>query len=77
MLAKYINEHQIKRPTNPLREGGKVYSNPTEETLRELGYKDVIVEPMPEVEEGKGVMPVYTDGKMITQGWEIIDELEI
>ena len=77
MLAKYINEHQIKRPTNPLREGDKVYSNPTEETLRELGYKDLVIEPMPEVEEGKALMPVYTDGEVITQGWEIIDEPEI
>lgn len=74
MLAKYINKHQIKRPTNPIREGGKVYSNPTEETLRALGYKDVIVEPMPEIPEGKMAIPVYTDGVNIIQGWEILDE---
>lgn len=77
MLAKYIDIHTIKRPTNPIREGGKVYSNPTEETLRALGYTDVIVDPMPEVPQGKVAMPRYTDGAVIRQGWEIVDEPEI
>lgn len=76
MLYKYINENRIERAPNPLFAEGKAYSNPTDETLRALGYKDLVVQDMPEIPDGKGVMPVYTDGDVITQGWEIIDDVE-
>lgn len=76
MLYKYINENQIEHALNPLFAGGKAYSNPTDETLRLLGYKDLVVQDMPEVPEGKTIIPVYTDGEVITQGWEIIDYVE-
>lgn len=76
MLYKYINKNQIESASNPLFVGGKAYSNPTDETLHSLGYKDLVVQDMPEVPEGKMAIPVYTDGEVITQGWEIIDYVE-
>lgn len=74
MFYKYIDERQVKRAPNPIFDGGRVYSNPTDETLRALGYKELVVEDMPEVPDGKMAMPIYTDGDVITQGWEIADE---
>jgi hypothetical protein len=76
MLYKYINENRIESAPNPLFVDGKAYSNPTDETLRMLGYKDLVVQDMPEVPDGKMAIPVYTDGEVITQGWEIIDDVE-
>lgn len=74
MLYEYISRNQIKPAPNPVKRNGKVYSNPTEKTLRELGYKELVVTDMPEVPDGKIAIPVYTDGETITQGWEFIDE---
>ncbi|MBO5704531.1 MAG: hypothetical protein J6R99_00765 [Alphaproteobacteria bacterium] len=73
-MYKYISRNQIKRAPNPIKDNGRVYSNPTEKTLRELGYKELVVTDMPEVPDGKMAVPVYTDGETITQGWEIVDE---
>lgn len=74
MFAQYIDKNQVRRPTNPIFSGGKAYSNPDEKTLRALGYKELVVLDMPEVPQGKIAVPVYTDGKVITQGWELIDD---
>lgn len=76
MLYKYINKNQIEPASNPLFVEGKAYSNPTDETLRMLGYKDLVTQDVPEVPEGKMAIPVYTDGEVITQGWEIVDDVE-
>lgn len=76
MLYKYINENLIEPASNPLFVEGKAYSNPTDETLRMLGYKDLVVQDVPEIPEGKMAIPVYTDGEVITQGWEIVDDVE-
>lgn len=74
MLVKFINEHQILKPKNPIFANGKAYSNPTDETLRKLGYKELVVAPMPEVDNTKEAMPVYAeDGDVIKQDWEIIE----
>lgn len=73
MLAKYISKNRIERVRNPIRDNGKVYSNPTEETLRALGYKEVIETPMPEIPEGKMAILHYVDGNVIKQEWEITD----
>lgn len=77
MLVKFINEHQVLKPKNPIFANGKAYSNPTEEILRELGYKELVVAPIPEVDSTKEVVPVYTeDGSVIKQDWEIVDYVE-
>lgn len=74
MMYEFVNKHTVKKAGNPVRKNGKVYSNPTDETLRMLGYKDLVVAPMPEVDGTKEVVPVYTeDGDVIKQDWEIVE----
>lgn len=74
MLVKFIDEHQVLKPKNPIFANGKAYSNPKDETLRELGYKELVVAPMPEIDGTKEAIPVYTeDGDIIKQDWEIVE----
>lgn len=76
MMYKFVNKRQVDVAPNPIRQNGKVCSNPTKKTLARLGYKDLLVQDVPEVPEGKMAMPVYTDGEVITQSWEIVDDVE-
>lgn len=69
MLYKYISETEIEKAPPYIKEQGTVTSNPPEDKLRELGYKDLIIEPYPETREGFYRTPIYTDGEVITQGW--------
>lgn len=69
MLYKYISETEIERAPKYIKEQGTVTSNPPEDKLRELGYKDLIIEPYPETQEGCYRLPIYTDGEAITQSW--------
>lgn len=73
MFAKFINRKQIQIAKNPIFQDGKVYSNPTEKTLKNLGYKPLVVEEIPERED---VDVYYIDGEVITQKWEVLNELE-
>ena len=74
MMCKFVNKRRVEIAPNPVRHNGKVCANPTKKTLAHLGYKELIMEDAPEVLDGKTAMPVYTDGDVITQGWEIADE---
>lgn len=69
MLYKYINETEIEKAPPYIKAQGTVTSNPPEDKLRELGYKDLIIEPYPETQEGFYRTPIYTDGDVITQKW--------
>lgn len=69
MLYKYISETEIEKAPPYIKENGTVTSNPPEDKLRELGYKDLIIEPCPETQEGFYRTPIYTDGEVITQTW--------
>lgn len=69
MLYKYISKTEIERAPLYIKEQGTVISNPPEDKLRELGYKDLIIEPYPETQEGCYRLPIYTDGEVITQAW--------
>ena len=68
-MYKYINETEIEKAPPYIKENGRVISNPPEEKLRELGYKELIIEPCPETAEGCYRTPIYTDGDVITQKW--------
>lgn len=73
-MYKFVNKYTVKKASNPVRKNGKVYSNPTDKTLRELGYKELVVAPMPEVDGTKEAVPVYAvDGDVIKQDWEIVE----
>ncbi len=69
MLYKFISETEIEKAPPYIKENGTVTSNPPEDKLRELGYKDLIVEPYPETQEVCYRLPIYMDGEVITQTW--------
>lgn len=75
MLYKYISKTEIERAPLYIKEQGTVISNPPEGKLRELGYKDLIIEPYTETAEGCYRLPIYTDGDVITQAWS--EEVEM
>ena len=79
-LYKFVNENYIKKPTNPLKVDGKVYSNPTHETLLSLGYLPLI-ESIPENKIGFYALPHYkVENNQIIQSWtyhEISEEEEV
>lgn len=53
----------------------RIYTNPTEETVRKAGYKDVVYDTMPEYdEETQYLQEVYTeDDTAITVRYEVKD----
>lgn len=69
MLYKYVNETEIEKAPPYIKENGTVISNPPEDKLRELGFKDLITEPCPETQEGFCRTPIYIDGEIIIQKW--------
>lgn len=69
MLYKFISETEIEQAPPYIKEQGIVTSNPPEDKLRELGYKDLIVEPFPETAKDCYRLPIYIDGDVITQKW--------
>lgn len=67
-LYKFISETEIQK-----YKGGfvvidnRIYTNPTEETVRKAGYKELVESPMPEYnEETEYIETTYVDGDVIT-----------
>ena len=67
-LYKFISETEIKK-----YKGGfvvvdnRIYTNPTEETVRKAGYKKLINNPLPEYDEDYDYIETkYVDGDVIT-----------
>lgn len=76
--CKYINEYQVAWLRNPLREGGLVYSNPTPEQLKALGYMPFQDTMKPGSRLGFALTPRYhmADGEVIrTWKYEMEGEL--
>lgn len=46
-----------------IRCNGRIYTNPTGATLRQLGYKPLVTADMPEEQEGKYIVTVYTESE--------------
>jgi hypothetical protein len=75
MLYKFINENQIK----PYKGGfvvidNRIYTNPTEETIRKAGYKDLVESEIPEYDEQTQYLETkYIDGDVITTVYEVKD----
>ena len=73
MLYKFINENEIK----PYKNGfvvidNRIYTNPTEETIRKAGYKELIETEMPEYDEQTQYLQTkYKDGDIITTVYEV------
>lgn len=58
-----------------IKDGDTIVYNPTAEHLLPLGYKPLTVKPMPEVEDGYHLEPVYseTDNEVI-QDWQVVED---
>lgn len=71
MLGKIINGVLVTPSANELKK--VVVTNPTEEQLKFImGYKDLIVEDAPEVNEEQYLEPIYEETESeILQHWEI------
>lgn len=52
MYAKRINSGRIHCPTRPyITDNGRIYTNPTEEQLKNAGYKPLVDRPCPKEAE--------------------------
>ena len=73
-LYKFINENEVKKYGGGFVVlGGRIYTNPKEETLRAVGFKPIVKADMPEYDESSHyIMSVYTDGtESITENFEV------
>ena len=73
-LYKFINENEVKKYDGGFVVlGGRIYTNPKEETLRAVGFKPIVKADMPEYDESSQyITSVYTDGtESITENFEV------
>ena len=74
MLYKFINENEIQQYN-----GGfvvldnRIYTNPTEEVIKNAGYKELVETERPSVDpETESLSLTFRDdGDAITQAWEV------
>lgn len=77
MLYLYVNETYIKKQTNPVKVNGISYSNPTDETLLELGYLPLEELEPPVEKEGYWVSPKYIkESNKIVNVWQYVEVTE-
>lgn len=73
MLGKII-DGRLVIAGQIVKDGNTTITNPTEEMLRELGYKEVSYTEKPSFdEEEEKLQEVYTDGKTIEVSYEVVD----
>lgn len=74
-MYKFINEHRIEK----FKKGfviidNRIYANPTEETLRKAGYKELVTSDIPEYNpETHYASKSYVDGDVITEVWQVYE----
>ena len=76
MLGKIIDGKLTYPPHRIVLNGTQIF-NPTEEQLKQVGYKPITETPMPEdpAPDGQHYEPTYSDtGDTITQGWTLVDD---
>lgn len=72
--CKLINGRLVYAPKK-IVDGDTVTYNPPAEMLEELGWKPLVVEPMPEPREGYHWEPVYTEEEDdIRQSWIEVED---
>ena len=80
-LYKFINENKIQK-----YKGGfvvfdnRIYTNPTEETVRKAGYKELAEVAPPEIDDNtEYLVTTYADGDVITPVYEVrqIEDVEV
>ncbi len=73
-LYKFINENKVKKYDGGFVVlGGRIYTNPKEETLRAVGFKPIVKADMPEYDESSQyITSVYIDETdSITESFEV------
>ena len=72
---KFINEYKIEK----FKKGfvvmdNRIYSNPSEETLRKAGYKELVISDVPEYDENtQYLLKTYIDGDRIIEKYCIMN----
>ena len=79
MLYKFINDNKIKKYNGGfVVVNNRIYTNPTEEKIKEAGYKELAEVMEPEINSDTDyVVVTYVDGEVITPVYEVkqIEEL--
>lgn len=71
-MYKFIDEYNITPAPRVIKYEDKIFVNPEEELLRELGYKPLIIPEPPEHSETEYIVVKYQENKdNITQVYEI------
>lgn len=73
-LYKFISNNEVKKYNGGFVVlGGRIYTNPKEETLRAVGFKPIVKADMPEYDESSQyITSVYTEGEEnITESFEV------
>ena len=79
-MFKFIDENKIEKFKNGFVVlDGRIYTNPTEETLKKVGYKPLVEAEMPEYDvEKQYLVKKYEDGEdSITERYEVCDIEEV
>ena len=72
MLGKLI-DGRLQIAGRIVKEGNTTITNPTEEKLKELGYKEIEYTEKPSFnKEEEKLQEVYTDGETITVSYEVV-----
>lgn len=73
MLGKLIDGRLVVAG-RIIKEGNTTITNPTEEKLRELGYKEIEYTEKPTFnKEEEKLQEIYTDGETITVSYEVVE----
>lgn len=73
-MYKLENGALIEAPRDYINYNGKIYTNPTNEQLFELGYKPLVVNEIPEEKEGYFIVPTYKEtATEIINDWEVVE----
>ena len=74
-MYKYINEHKIEKFSKGFVViGDRVFTNPSEDTLRKAGYKRLIKGTVPEYAPATQYPKIkYIDGDDITETFDIVE----
>lgn len=78
-MYKFIDENKVEKFKNGFVVlDGRIYTNPTEETLKKVGYKPLITAEVPEYDiEKQYLVKKYVEGEdSITERYEVIDITE-
>lgn len=73
MMYKFIDENTIKRADKRyIKHNGVIYVNPTNKTLKAVGYKELVESDYPTYDPNtEYVTDKYVDGDVITHVYEV------